>query len=1090
MTQIRSKNSSYPAKIIDLCANVYEQWANIPKSLKLPIMGLSVLLAPKEYSHLRTLASLAFVAELAPLKVAQFLLGRPIGIQGKRLQLPFFESSFPSDPQGHLTPLTDLDLNIGKFERQAAKIQNASALEASRPTTIAPSSPPPLEPTALSRASAMEEATNQKLGVLSEKLSNFGILKAMHAVSGLSDADDIQKLLPFADSALAKNPAGESKLSPWRFFCNHYSDKIGWFGWIKAALTYLFLYAWVPIIPKTVDAYMKGILQQLRVHLKEDSETRKKFINGLLEEADNFLDLYNGAAVAYAEDVHRKGSLTHYRRAAVDGQIFEKSQMDAGKSPEELKKELYRKLSHSIMDHFAPKISFGGIIDGFLNWIIQKKLRDTILPEAFRSASEGGKESTQKHNIPFFLALTRTLRSQIYKMQGNMMEPGASDADTTPVIGGSNFASIVKKLLWAIDVGDCKTAEDMKAKIKQLEAKKEESAIEADVRDGIEKGVQKGLAVLFDYLSKQENTEELFEILFDSLIDPLSGKLPMSDKQWKEIEIEYEGAKILLKQSAFVLFKQIVQEAVQERVEGGSPPQRAERIAQEIFAEHRKRGQETFEEMLSCSNKLQEKIHKSNGFATEENAIYAELATIVSVLKTFENEERVKMTLEQDPAPKIAKLPPADQEAIQHGLFRFYEGAKEAMEKVLRLQEGQKEYANHTLIVQCLQKIGQIFEEIAQSDTPSLSQMMLLQDTIVFLESKVSQEAFPELKELKLHSAALLRTVTQHADEQKSLQAADALLSDKGPLAELLLYVQNTPSPGFKKNQCIGTIKELIKTVTPLKGEQEQLFLLLEKLNKYSTLPHPLPHLEEEICKPLFLRLEKHKEKLLRNRQSSEALFRVKIPQTSAFAAQRHAEYEQRLHQNWMTLNAEAADLQTQVTSLLSDIKYAEREKQLRPTPTQLGQIGGVIGFLANGALTVYTSKGAAISGAVGAGSAWMIRNLSYFASDYKWKIYGALSTAMAGIAGYYAAASLSQQSAAFSDSLPLFVGGAAAAAGLEYAASRFHTKYVSAGVSIVRPKVEKLFDKAYENFLMEETVINAAFDIVMKQVVKTFPPR
>ena len=72
----------------------------------------------------------------------------------------------------------------------------------------------------------------------------------------------------------------------------------------------------------------------------------------------------------------------------------------------------------------------------------------------------------------------------------------------------------------------------------------------------------------------------------------------------------------------------------------------------------------------------------------------------------------------------------------------------------------------------------------------------------------------------------------------------------------------------------------------------------------------------------------------------------------------------------------------------------------------------------------------------------------------------------------------------------PILVGASAASAGFEYAAAKFNERAVNAGVQLVLPKVESIFDKSYEHLLTNDLVIDSGMKIAMKQVIKTFPPK
>ncbi len=416
--------------------------------------------------------------------------------------------------------------------------------------------------------------TDANLKILIEKVSYLSILKAMHASSGIKEAQISPKLLRIVDaypglkgrvSSLEDEASRKSDgqpLSIWKLFTAHYGEKMGLWGQIKVGGTYLFLWKWTSIFPKTVDGYLKNLLSELRVHLKENGEKREKFIDGIIEEIDHFLEIYNSAAETYAHDPAGKGDLTLYRKAAIDLNLPAKE------------------LSRSIIDNFSPKISFR-VAENWLNSKIRNVLKNAILPDLFRNLSITGQEDAQRRNIPLFLALTKALIQQIPKLEQKLEQRSPNQDASFSLSRIKNFEGIVKKLMRSIDLADCKTPEEVKARLALLEVK-QKTSLDGIIRAEIEEGIQKGLAATFDYLSKQENTEELFALLCEAASAALFGTSPIDEEEWKTVETEYTGARIGLKQSVSTLFDRIVKKEIRDALRSGSDPKAADHRAGRI----------------------------------------------------------------------------------------------------------------------------------------------------------------------------------------------------------------------------------------------------------------------------------------------------------------------------------------------------------------------------------------------------------------------------------------------------------------------------------------------------------------------------
>lgn len=1059
-----------------------DAWVHTPKAIKLPLETAAFLYAPESWVGTKGSYAIAAATVLTetPKNLAAFLTNSPVQYIGERWQL--ISSSFPSDPK---LPLNDLDKKICTFERAQPPIVN--------PTQLDLAIQPPSSETRSSTASVnnMTKVTDRKLDVLVEKISYFSSLKVIHFFSGVSESPTAPLLSLVDEASRTNNP------SLWGIFTKHYGSKMSLWGRFKAGFMYMILCRVIPIIPKTVDAYFKNILSELRINLKENGEKRKKFINGLLDDMDNFFEVYNGAAETYAKDKARKGNLNHYRKNAID-LMLPREELNTEKTPEELKMDLYHKLSASIVDHFSPKIRFG-ILENWLNSKIKALLRDQVLPQVFLSISDEGQEATKRHNIPFFLALTKTLTALVSKIQGKLDE---SSSDSSSLYGIKNFEGIVKKFLWTIDMADCKTADEVRAKINALA--EPETGIDADVRNGIQLGVQKGLAVFFDYLSKQENTEDLFANLFESLQSPFSGHLPMTDKQWAEMAIEYEGAKILLKQAGSSLSKQIVQTAVQDKVRGGNSPEATQRVAQSIFSKHKIRAQETLEELLRVCDTVQEKIQQAKDFCADETSIHSDLASIASILKAYENEERVKITMEQDPPPQIATLPSAEQEAILRVLYPVYEGSDQMMDLVLKLQSLQKQHTSSTKITRELRQIREAIEEIVSNPSipTALEQINRMKNHFDILET-LDPAASDNLRELKELIDAINRSLQQLSKEQKELNALARLQpfpgtkpgAQQGLIDQLVLSVLDKPLPGFKKWRCMEQIKQNVKIAAFSAVDQQRIFELVEKMSKFNTLPNPRPDFNREIWEPLSALLNERKSTLDRSQKKAVSLVERSIPR----AHQRSSLEETSMHELsqslWKEMRETGDLLQSNASNLSNLLEQAQKEILLQPTAAQLGQVGGTLGFVLG--LAAGKSMAPEVGSAFGAVAAASVANLKTLAQG-KWVRFS-IPVVGAGAAATIATKFFTKAlddlfwpdvSNPMPEMIPILIGAAGASAGLEYVGAKMTKRLIDTGVDIAMPKVTKVFDAAYEELLMNDIVINGTIKIMMKQIVDLFPPK
>lgn len=1055
-------------------------WNAIPKSVSLPFQTALALSTPTVLASIpssalasslitasasKAIAGLGMTAWTVPQDLRSFFLGTPMNFSGARIQ-PYQMLGLQSDvlPKNPENPLTDLNQKILSFERTAKTLP----LPDEEPL-IALANSPSAEPQTPKAKNEREHQTDAHLHVVIDKVSRLSMLYTMLYASGIEEPNPMPILLQIADKASLAQAKGKTN-SLWDFFQAHYRNQLGWLGWAKAKSVYSL--GWqASLIPKTVDAYLTNLLRELRINLKENGEKRKQLINGILDDLDNVLDIYNGAAETYVQDSARKGNLNRYRKMALDMHLqAEEHKAIEGLSPKEARMDSCLKLSASVIDHFSPQIKFR-FAEDFLNARIRSLLKYKILPEIFFNITVEGKDAAKQYNTPFLLALTKTMTSQLGAVQASL-EEGSGDAVSSSS-GIKNFEGTVKKLMRAIDLADYNTPEEMRKRLAELENRSEsETYISSKVRVQIQEGIQKGLAVLFDYLSKQENTEQLFSLCFESLLDPLSGKMPLTEEEWTAMETEYKAANVLLKQAAHSLFTQIIKKAVEDYFFGS---ELVDRTTQTIFLDHKSRGQKSFTQIEKSASSILRKIDEMQKNPTSSNHIYAELKNLVDTLKSFQNAERLQIIQNQDPLPPIGNLPDAHRQSILRTLYPFYQDSNRLMDHCLSLQK-QQQY--QILFANLTAKCRELQGHFVHLQNPKSDRSLIaakIRETVTELKP-LCASASMRMEDLFKQTDQILHSAEELSNAQKTLK-----------IFEEILALRDHP-PITKHKAQLQTLADLVLKES---SEKKTFYSMIEKIKLAKSLEE-----KEKIWDQLTDWIRVYQILSYQTIKRVSPLFSVQLAEGEKLIAAQVGSSQNLVQNSLRAMQANANKLYFKSSLLLTKMNQAETEKQITPSSDH----AAILGFAAGGAFGLLSSSLAArlelsqeaqaasasfIGAAFGSAMFYMARCLS---SRVETNTSGELI--LGGVSSMFGGAAAAGISTLLPSWIPpSLLGATIASAGLEYAASNKKLA-VDLTLDIAVPKVQNKFEKANEHLLQNPILIDSGLKTVMKQIVSLFPPK
>ena len=238
-------------------------------------------------------------------------------------------------------PLQQMDGELAIFEQhQPPDAKNIKAstkkTDADSPADIIPTQPilslapssavtPAIEPSNPSTVIDQIAETDRQLEIFSNNLTYFIPIYTMATLGGINDPDVNKVVLSMVTEAASTKCDG-SKPSVKDIFYKTYGHRLNITQRIK--IWFFNIFGNSSIFSKTVDAYMKHILKEMRERLSYSRWTEKgENVERLIDDIIHFLDLYKNATFNYAEAKEPTGGLHQYRSAAFE-KIFQKSLQD------------------------------------------------------------------------------------------------------------------------------------------------------------------------------------------------------------------------------------------------------------------------------------------------------------------------------------------------------------------------------------------------------------------------------------------------------------------------------------------------------------------------------------------------------------------------------------------------------------------------------------------------------------------------------------------------------------------------------------------------------------------------------------------
>lgn len=1051
-----------------LIKNSVEAWQTASPLMRVPLKAATIYFVPGGLLF-QGAATVAAVWSETPTEVVGAIRGNPVNMMGHRFALTQGPDTFSLNEK---EPLDQLTANIEQCEAISTGKQNPEA------------SAIPLSPAEL------EAETNKKLETLIQKVSCFSTLYTLHSyICEIKEENYYDSLVSLVASA-SKSTANGKQPSLWKLFYKKYKDKLSFPQIVKAGLFYFFC-NYIPIIPNTINAYMKNLLGVVRDKLKKDSVSKNQFIQQIISDNKKLLSIINGAVRNFAERKDLPGKPTG---SPIEDYISDAIDQLVGISEEDLPS----KFTDALIDQYPTRIPFK-FGERILNWIIPRVLKKWVLPNVTSSLIKKSNKQLKKNKVvpvlvpgqngtqnteqrlqfytPFFLALTETLVHQMETFQKNLEKDRKEDPviafqakskDSINLIDTEGLSGLIANLIEATHLLGATTTHAKPKKSDELDTQ---------IKEGIKGGLVEGTHSLINYLADPNNTEGMFAKLLGLLDGPFCREEPKTESEWNRESNAYKDSKKQLRKISKEIFKGIIDSAV-EKAAGDTPAEKTEAIAKAIFEEHQQNGLSSFEQLQTSITQIETKLNRPETEWSEEQSLHTEIEEICSVLKNFKNVEEIE--------EEIDNLSSAEQASIRLVLKPIYEGANQVMESTLMLQQAEIEYAQNARNVDRFNKTKTELLHIKQILTANRADIKISE--LKTSRQKIETQLKKLEKEAPLPSAQieeLLSLFIEISDKTASIEAELATLANITQLHRLsndfIAFIN------FNKKQCIPEIIEIIKTILPDHTEQARLFYLMHNINQWDRKTGPLP---EGLTKPLVKELKQLK--TAQNEKITPLIQQLNEKQTTfTNLVNRHEEQLKRKKEtDELLMKRLTQGIKTIISTLHSTIQESEKESQIQLRSENskliLGSLGALFGMGASLALNRIAPAYAApaITGFLATGF-YHSKDLLTGGSSTKIKTLGKMFAGAGASAGATVAAT---------STFPVTVAPAVLTMIQSYWLGRTAASVIEHNIEIPKNQVKakameqvtEIFDKAYDHILTSSSFYEGNRRLFMKNFIQT----
>ncbi len=806
--------------------------------------------------------------------------------------LPFTGNNrdLPEDPK---KPLVDLVGKVYEFKTRqpAGQLWKPEVVEGSlNPAPIAPVSAaelnleqPPTDALGANPQSEQKDWRNEadhNLKQLALNASNFSTLYFLH-VNRLGKTIDENLLMQITQEA------SKPDTSLWSIYMKHLGKELGFFDKIVAGWWYFWGHT-TGVIGNSIETFLKNILHEFRSQLNDkDRESHlDTLFKKIIGRTSSFLDIYNGAMRSYAMAEQPVGDAKDYRKEAISNLY--------GKNLRTLSIEF----SDIAVDEFFPKVPFfenlkksawtswlyapiDFLFGNFFTWI-GKKIVKKMLPDVVQKVVEKGVEATEATNLPFSIAITKTLTELFIDLGGTSPENQPIEA----LPGMQDLPIAIDKLLVTLELigpDEELAANDtqpvLRKKFKEIDNPDStalkyiyEHAYHKYLRDEIRTGIIRATQVfLLRFVEKPQAVEKLFADLFrlfnvafeTGAPRDQNGVLLPANEVLRNRRNDYAQANEGLQNAASNFFDKIVRAGVAEFVRG--VPNTLELLTKAHDAQ-KTDATESFRQLNKVAAEISQKAAPQRG--GEPLSILSDLDHAAEILKNFANNFQ---------SLKIQNLPKAAQTGFYGSFYPIYQQSEDLVTKLLEMQDLQVKYTHHHQLAQEFNQIQLRLEELSRQ----INQRVYQSSTLVEELKKQKERIRSYLPQDAQEPVLLLRQIETLEQNLAAANAEEAVLLQlerlggrQGLLFQLAETMQNRPPAGFNIKLCNQELTEALSALKP--NEQAILKPLIHQLQNFKrTKPRPdildlwqkIQEALTQIADPHETALENHLTKLQRSLQ-------------------------------------------------------------------------------------------------------------------------------------------------------------------------------------------------------------------------------
>lgn len=473
----------------------------------------------------------------------------------------------------------------------------------------------------------------------------------------------------------------------WTAYMKHLGKDLGWFQSMRAAIWYFLSYT-LGIIPNSIETFMTNVLKEIRLNFEDKTRIShlESGINLLLNQINMFLEVYNSATKAYANDKEPRGDIHFYRQEAI--------QRLGGTSLEQLCEDF----STTLVNEFFPRIPFfetlkqnivfgwffeilDALLGGAINFI-GRRIVKWNLPSAVQTLVEKGVDATSPSNLPFTTAITETITELLQDLHDS-----PSMDTSSPPFKPPKLPEVIEKLLKTLDLTEEKDNPlDTQNKVRKRLKKHEDGSLtwlgldkvwNKIISNKFQETMLDGGHALIAYTA--DNTEKILSKVLQLSNKPFELTATVSQEQYKETYIKLE-------KTANKTFKKVIRAGL-----GGVPYEQQKGAFRKLYDQEKRLVSASVDEFSDCVMALEQA-----NIQNEPDTLLIHLNHYAEALKNFVNCSF---------ATQASTSTPEVKDAFYDSFHPLYREIPKLADKVLQIQEMEGQRERQALIANQLHKI-------------------------------------------------------------------------------------------------------------------------------------------------------------------------------------------------------------------------------------------------------------------------------------------------------------------------------------------------------------------------------------------------